>query len=167
MQILTNPSAQVAMMNTVFGNPAGVISAPDWTAIDRQMNIIESEFHELKLAVAARRIHGVGGIRDGIADLNVTNLGMAHVLGVDSDADMLEVFKSNMSKLITNEDELAASIDKYGQWGVEVYAEGEYPRMCIKSVKDQTGSNGEFYKKGKFLKGINFKEPKLEADHVE
>lgn len=155
------PSVQVAVMNNAFGNPRGDITQPNWVAIDRQMDIISREFNELKLAVENRQIHGVGGIRDGIADLNVTNLGLAHIMGVDSDADMALVFESNMSKFCANADELDASIQKYAEIGVEVYAEGEYPRCCIKSAKDQTGTNGEFYKQGKFLKGINFQEPNL------
>lgn len=163
MNRMTNPFSFVALMNTTFGNPRGDVNNPDWVAIDRQMDIITREFNELKLAVDNRQIHGVGGIRDGIADLNVTNLGMAHIIGIDSDADMLEVFDSNMSKLCENESVLNASIDKYAAIGVEVYSEGEYPRKCIKSASDQTDTNGEFYKQGKFLKGVLFQEPKLAA----
>ena len=163
MNRMTNPFSFVSLMNTIFGNPRGNVKEPNWVAIDRQMAIIESEFNELKDAVARRQIHGVKGMRDGIADLNVTNLGMAHILGIDSDADMLEVFDSNMSKLCENESVLNASIDKYAAIGIEVYSEGEYPRKCIKSASDQTDTNGETYKKGKFLKGVLFREPVLDA----
>ncbi len=151
----------IKVMNNAFGNPEGDVNNPNWTKIDRQFRIIEKEFEELKLAIERRQIHGVGGIRDGIADLNVTNLGLAHIIGVDSDDDMDEVFNSNMSKFCANDEELKASVGKYAKIGVEVYAEGEYPQVCIKSAKEQTGTNGETYTQGKFLKGINFKEPNL------
>ena len=162
MKDMTRPSVQVAMMNSAFGNPAGDVNNPNWEAIERQMAIISKEHDELVLAVQNRQIHGVQGIRDGIADLNVTNLGLAHIAGIDTDADMAVVFESNMSKFCTNDSELHASQQKYANIGVDTYAEGEYPRKCIKSAKDQTATTGEFFKQGKFLKGINFKEPNLD-----
>lgn len=159
MNHLATPFAAVSFMNAAFGNPKGDLANPNWDAIDRQLAIIKSEFNELCAAVEARNITLV---RDGIADVEVTNLGLAHILGIDSDADMGAVFRSNMSKFVTSDAELIASVEKYAAIEVEVYEEGEYPRKCIKSAKDQTGTNGEFYKKGKFLKGVNFKEPVFE-----
>lgn len=154
-----NPFTLISAMNSAFGNKMGDINNPNWEAIDRQMKIIESEFNELRDAVAARDMRL---IRDGVGDVTVTNLGLAHIVGFDHDADQVRIFESNMSKFCANDSELHASMQKYAGIGVEVYAEGEFPQKCLKSAKDQTGTNGEFYKKGKFLKGINFKEPVFE-----
>lgn len=158
---ITKPSVQVAQMNEAFGNGVGDPANINWEAVDRQMAIIESEFNELKAGVQTRTLHGAKGIRDGVADVNVTVLGLAHVIGFNSDKDMLEVYNSNMSKLCVNAEELAATQKKYAEIGVVTYTGGEFPHAWVKSALDQTGSNGEFYKKGKFLKGINFKEPNL------
>ncbi len=161
-----NPFDQVSHMNSAFGNPKGVMAQPDWEALGRQYKILESEFKELGLALDRRQMHGPGGVRDGVADVNVVNLGVAHIAGIDSDTDMLEVFESNMSKMCTNAEELQATVVKYNNLGLEVVTYPNYPLAYVKSAKDQTGNDGEFYKQGKFLKGINFQEPKLEAPNV-
>lgn len=158
---ITRPSVQVGQMNEAFGNERGNPGEVNWEAVDRQMAIIESEFNELKEGVMTRTLHGAKGIRDGVADVQVTAIGMAHIIGFDSDKDMLEVYNSNMSKLCVTQEELVATQKKYADIGVVTYVGGELPRAFVKSALDQTGSNGEFYKKGKFLKGINFKEPNL------
>jgi hypothetical protein len=43
-----------------------------------------------------------------------------------------------------------------------VYAGGELPEAYIKSSKDQEGKDGKFYPAHKFLKSINWHEPKLD-----
>lgn len=153
---LTRMSGQVADMNTAFGNPRGDRLVPDWDHLERQYDLIRHELEELGKELKARNMRGM---RDGGCDVLVTALGLYHLMGYNSEADMIAVYLSNMSKFCKTEEEIVATEAKYAAIGLSTYREGEFPRMYLKAAHDYEDAAGNKYKKGKFLKGINFKEP--------
>lgn len=77
-----------------------------------------------------------------------------------------EVHDSNMSKLISQEEDKVKALSYYYDLGFQpddLYLHGDYPTMCIK-VKRDIKLNGKFYPEGKFLKNmVTFKEPDFSA----
>ncbi|MCO4756612.1 MAG: nucleoside triphosphate pyrophosphohydrolase family protein [Oceanospirillaceae bacterium] len=149
----------VSFLNTVFGNQKGEYGTPNWEKAAKQLHLIQEELAELVEGIEKQ---DVTEVRDAIADVLVTTYGMAHILGIDADADMAAVQESNLSKLCKTEDEIAQTLAYYeNEIGIEVYAGGELPKAFIKSAKDQNGKDSKFYPAHKFLKNINWHEPKL------
>lgn len=140
----------VAYLNRCFDVPQSRAAA------ELQIGLIEEELGELREALAD---NNTAEIRDGIADVLVTTYGLAHILGIDADLDMASVHESNMSKLCKDSEELSKTIAHYAALGVDVYAGGEEGAMWVKSSTDQTGADGKFYPKDKFLKCVNWKPP--------
>lgn len=121
----------VCAFNELIGNGFGAASIEQ---IDRQIQLIESEFTELlkgfdRLKQAAEWMGRVSGelevgvaakerddavieIRDGIADVLVTTYGLAHRMGIDADKDMTAVSTSNASKFFTGTEDEAAKVCK-------------------------------------------------------
>jgi hypothetical protein len=155
---LTRMSGQVAHMNNLFGNPKGDRNNIDWEVAQRQLKLIEHELEELKAAVTSRDVRG---LRDGACDVLVTTLGLTHRTGFNVEMDMVAVYLSNMSKFCKDSDELERTIIKYHNLGVQVVVEGEFPFRYVKAAHDHVDKDGNKYAKGKFLKGINFKEPEF------
>lgn len=149
----------VSNFNIAIGNPKGDRSNIAWERIERQLQLIEEEFEELKQAI--REVDEVE-LRDALCDTLVTTLGMYHISGFDADEDMLEVSDSNFSKLCMDAHESDATQDWYANIGVETHLFGEYPDMAIKVTNSVTGTDGKFYPAGKGLKNINWKEPRFE-----
>lgn len=150
----------VSYLNTVFGNLQGDLNNPDWGKAAKQLHLIQEELAEL---VEGIENHDVTEIRDAIADVLVTTYGMAHILGIEADKDMAAVQASNLSKLCKADSEVQDTLTYYqNEVGLEVYSGGELPEAYIKSGKDQTGKDGKFYPAHKFLKSINWHEPKLD-----
>lgn len=149
----------VSFLNTVFGNQKGEYGTPNWEKAAKQLHLIQEELAELVEGIEKQ---DVTEVRDAIADVLVITYGMAHILGIDADADMAAVQESNLSKLCKTEDEIAQTLAYYeNEVGIEVYAGGELPKAFIKSAKDQNGKDSKFYPAHKFLKNINWHEPKL------
>lgn len=151
--------SNVAHLNNVFGNPQGDPSKPNWGAIEKQLHLIKEEVKEFSEAVEADNWKKM---RDAVSDILVVTYGMAHIMGIDADADMQAVQDSNMSKLCTNSDEVQETLRYYyEEVGIKVFAEGLLPEVAIKSSENQTGTDGKFYPKGKFLKNTSWHEPRL------
>lgn len=98
-------------------------------------------------------------VEEDLADIVMWAMQIADITGYPALADMHAVYVSNMSKFCANQQELDATFDKYLALGVEVYAEGDFPTMCLKSSKDQKDINGDNYPQGKFLKGVKYQPP--------
>lgn len=163
----------VAAMNTAFGNPQGNYAAVDWDRIRKQCLSIPDEFGELMIALGAdptltkaavqhlkwtvsKAPNAVDpiGARDALCDIPVFALGAQHLMGVDGDADMAAVVGGVMTRFIKDEADKAATIAKHAANGItDVYFEGEYPTMIMKSASDQPDAP-----KGKFLKSASFQE---------
>lgn len=174
---MTTPTSfqLVAAMNTAFGNPRGNPSAINWERIRKQCLNIPDEFGELMIALgadptltkaavahlkwtvskaAASEVNPLG-VRDALCDIHVFGYGAHHLMGIDADADMRSVVSGVMTRFIKDDDDKAATIAKHAAAGVtDVYFEGEYPTMIMKSASDQPDAP-----KGKFLKSASYSEP--------
>lgn len=94
------------------------------------------------------------GVRDALCDIPVFATGAQHLMGVDGDRDMESVIDGVMSRFIKNDEDREATSAKHAANGItEVYFEGEYPNMVMKSAIDQPDAP-----KGKFLKSASFVE---------
>jgi hypothetical protein len=149
----------VSNFNTAIGNPKGDSTNIEWSRIERQLQLIEEEFEELKQAIRDR---DEVELRDAMCDTLVTTLGMYHISGFDADDDMAEVSDSNFSKLCMDVQESEATQVWYDNLGVETHLFGDYPDMAVKVTNSVKGTDGKFYPAGKGLKNINWKEPNFD-----
>jgi hypothetical protein len=162
-------------MNEAFGNPEGDPSNIDIDRIRSQCKNILDEFVELMVALGANKSRieaartsflaqlvfdskfedDISHVRDALIDIHVFAYGAHHLMGIDADRDMGSVISGVMSRFIKDEADKEATIAKHAAKGViEVYFEGEYPAMIMKSAVDQPDAP-----KGKFLKSASYKEP--------
>ncbi|RTE66486.1 hypothetical protein EH243_07785 [Amphritea opalescens] len=149
----------VSYLNTVFGNLKGDMQNPNWDKAGKQLHLIQEELAELVEGIDNK---DMSEVRDAVADILVVTYGMAHILGIDADTDMSAVQASNLSKLCKTDEEVEQTLAYYrNEVGLNVYSGGELPEAFIKSAEDQTGKDGKFYPGQKFLKCINWHEPKL------
>ena len=178
--VLNGPSnfMLVANMNNAFNNPKGFATAIDFNRIAKQSLSIADELAEVFVALGANkasaqlaahnfknnletlRKEGSGnvnldGARDGLTDIHVFAYGAHHLMGIDADRDMYSVVEGVMTRFIKDEADKEASIKFHAERGVtDVYFEGEYPVMVMKSASDQPDAP-----KDKFLKSVSYKEP--------
>lgn len=173
---MTKPTnhERVAQMNVAFGNPAGNPAAIDWSRVRSQCRNIADELGELFIAlgadpamvkyrVAALKLAAAVpvatidliGARDALCDIHVFGYGAHHMMGIDADADMAAVVDGVMTRFIKDDADKAATIAQHAAAGVtEVYFEGEYPTMVMKSAVDQPDAP-----RGKFLKSASYRLP--------
>lgn len=115
---------------------------------------IDGEVKELLTALHERNIDKV---RDALCDIMVFALGAYHFTGYDADADMAAVIAGVMTRFCKDQDALDRTIAKWAALGVtDVYTQGQFPRLCVKSGSDQKANNGDFCPKGKFLKSADY-----------
>lgn len=168
----------VGHMNNAFGNPKGFASNIDRDRIAKQSLNIADELAETfialganeKLAKAAASLFkldltmaltegkfsgnkvNVNGVRDGLSDIHVFAYGAHHLMGIDADQDLSSVIDGVMTRFIKDEDDKQATIAKHAANGItDVYFEGEYPTMIMKSSRDQPDAP-----QGKFLKSASY-----------
>jgi predicted HAD superfamily Cof-like phosphohydrolase len=155
---------KTSRINHIAGNLIGDPNNPDWAALERQINLIQSELDEAKDSLAKRDIET---LRDDVGDVLFTAYGLGHRAGFPVDEDFGEVCRSNMTKFDSNEDDAVGTVLKYEKIGVEARAT---PKVVIvdgvtktfyvtHSTKDQTGTDGRSYPGGKWLKSFRFEEP--------
>lgn len=162
---------RVAAMNIAFGNPKGNPKDIDFDRIRKQALNIADEFAELMIALGANASNikyavnnlkalasivthevDITDVRDALCDINVFSYGAQHLMGVDGDADMNAVLDGVMTRFIKNETDFAATLNMHNAKGVtEVYREGDYPTMVLKSATDQPDAP-----QGKFLKSASY-----------
>lgn len=166
---------KISYFNELIGNAHGA------GALQQQMKMIREEFEELvaglneyenimaiiekdgatkELAVAAH--DAFAEVRDGIADVLVTTYGLGHRAGLDCDADLDAVYKSNMSKFIKGDLKAAQDAgDEIGQrTGLELELQETAPGIwAITSLRDQLGLDGKEYPAGKLLKPSTYENP--------
>lgn len=175
----------VSNMNMAFGNrkghhvdfyypeALGRVRNQVWNILDEFGETLtalgyDADVVKIVLACAAKDIKAVGAdddkcnrdkARDGLCDINVFSYGAHHIMGYDADQDMRAVIAGVMSRFIKDEADKAATIAMHARKGVtEVYFEGEFPVMVMKSACDQPDAP-----KGKFLKSASYKEPRFVA----
>lgn len=163
----------VAAMNEAFGNPVGDPKNVNWNKIRSQFKNVFDEYCEGLVALGMddsavgdlKRTHDyylkqegsygfftgtpdAEAFRDASADIKVFVDGASHLAGYDGDADMHLVVDAVMTRFIKDPADKEATIALHAAKGVtEVYFEGEYPTMVMKSAVDQPDAP-----KGKFLK---------------
>lgn len=172
-------------MNEAFNNPKGNFNQLDIKRIRKQCANIFDEYCELLLALGAiddrvfQELHhyhvdvlnsfekpggtvDVDQIRDSLCDIQVFASGAQHLMGVNADDDMTEVVSKVMTRFIKSDEDKELTIKKHAAKGVtDVYFEGEYPTMVMKSASDQPDAP-----QGKFLKSASFQEPKFADPNV-
>jgi hypothetical protein len=162
----------VSVMNEAFGNPQGDPTNIDYDRIRAQCINIGHEFVELLNALGAdpyytnmllRITNDIGfsltadldAVRDALCDIHVFAYGAHHLMGIDANKDMATVVNAVMTRFVKDPQDQQETIDKHAAKGVrEVYFEGTYPTMIMKSAVDQPDAP-----KGKFLKSASYKEP--------
>lgn len=163
---------RVAQMNEAFGNPQGRPTAINLNAVRSQTRNILDEFCEIQTALGAdpaavQALRDAGkaiaytgeidleGVRDGLCDVHVFAYGAHHLMGIDADRDMNSVVDGVMTRFIKDEADKEATIALHAAKGVtDVYFEGDYPVMVMKSASDQPDAP-----KGKFLKSASYSQP--------
>ena len=127
--------------------------------LNNQIHLIDEEIQEIKDAITEGDWEG---LKDGIMDLLVVTYGLGYVTDIDCDKGLREVNRANMSKLCGSQDEVVATTGHYSKLGVEseTHLVGD-SLWAIKSTKDQTDVEGNFFPEGKFLKNVNWSEPDL------
>lgn len=165
----------VSMMNTAFGNPKGDPQNIDWTKVRRQFKNVGHEFCELLQALGLNKAcvenilsaidrntnpeqfteePNLHKVRDSSRDVVVFADGGHHLMGIDGDRDMRAVIDGVMTRFIKDDADLEATMATHAAAGVsEVYFEGEFPTMVMKSAADQPDAP-----KGKFLKSASYKD---------
>ena len=169
------PFQRVAEMNVGFGNPKGDPNNIDWARVQKQCLNIPDEVGELfskgfganeekvkklvtefkagLVAALGAKAPDVEETRDALADIQVFKDGAVHMMGYDGDRDMEDVVDGVMTRYIKDEADKQATIALHAAKGVtEVYFEGEFPKMVMKSAKDQPDAP-----KGKFLKSASYR----------
>lgn len=163
----------VSEMNTAFGNPKGDPNNIDWSRVRKQCLNIPDETGELFIALGADPVKvkaavkllkeagadvgplaviEVDEVRDALCDIPVFALGAQHFMGVNGDADMEAVVAGVMTRFIKDDADKEATIALHAAKGVtDVYFEGQYPTMIMKSASDQSDAP-----KGKFLKSASY-----------
>lgn len=159
-------------MNEAFGNRKGNPRDIDLDRVRSQTRNILDEFCEVQIALSASQeavqalrdaAKGIryseevklDDVRDGLCDIHVFAYGAHRLMGIDADRDMNSVVDGVMTRFIKDEADKQATIAKHAAKGVtEVYFEGEYPVMVVKSSVDQPDAP-----KGKFLKSASYSEP--------
>lgn len=160
-------------MNTAFGNPKGDYNNIDWTRILNQCKNLFDEYCELLEALG---IHSATlgllklehnlvlsydftndpqplEVRDALADIQVFKDGALHMMGVDGDADMHAVVDGVLTRFIKDEADREATMAMHAKKGVtSVTFEGDFPKMVMKSTRDQPDAP-----KGKFLKSASYR----------
>lgn len=157
----------VSDMNIAFGNPKGDPKRINGEKLLSQCKNLGKEYQELMAAFGIEieitykpRDPGhnvnVGDIRDALCDMNVFSLGAHHIMGYDANIDMELTVEAVMTRFCSTPEVLMETCKKYDAEGVEYYIEGQFPRVCLKSARDQGA--GE-YLKGKFLKAVGYRTP--------
>lgn len=106
-------------------------------------------------AIAANILSSVSVL---ITECYITSLG-AHV---NLDYDLKLATDAMISRLCTNEQAVIDTIEKYKAIGVDVVARPSkviVGSMAMIVDEDATGTDNEFYPKGKFVKSVEFHEP--------
>lgn len=165
---LRQPFDIVSEINNIAGNKTN----QGWDVVPRQMKVIDLEYNELKAAVESRDIEKM---RDGIADVLVTVLGLAHRTGINATEDFLSVTHALYSRFDLSPQTQEQTREKYAKIGVvtecrvvEYSGTAYYVTISAIDQYDNTEER-EFFPAGKWLKSVNTVSPafaQLPADNL-
>lgn len=123
-----------------------------------------------KIRDAIEHIDGVNVLPDKldalVAEAYAATYRIAEAYKIDVAVDQVAVYESNMSKFDLDKQTALAGVEKYSRMGVSVAIheipteeDGEtFTYYVLKSDQDQV-VDGKSYPSGKFLKGLNYKDP--------
>lgn len=156
---------KTAVINNIVGNHPGA----DWETLKVQADLIQSELNEIYEAIEERNIEKA---RDGVGDVLFTAYGFGHRANFPTDEDFEQVCVSNLTKFDLTEEDAEKTRQKYLAIGVQTYVEvlpytwtreeGHQETVLYyvtKSERNQIGTDGKDYPRGKYLKSTKFKEP--------
>jgi len=159
LSIASKMFEQVYAINELAGN----VRKQGHRSAQHQMDIIDLEVDELRDGIAANDLHE---IIDGVGDGLFTIIGLAGRYGFDAAEVLRRVNESQFSKFDKNMDDLLDTRTKYTRLGVETFfIKKEYQGETVyvtKVTETVTGTDGKVYLKGKWLKSVNFKEPRFD-----
>jgi len=146
---------KVVIFNKAIGNNARKKNETiTWELLEKESKMIQSEVDELNEAIKNKDINGV---KDALCDIHVFAYGTHFKLGYNADEDMNTVIDALYSRFCKTPEDLQATIEHHKQRGVDsVTVHGEYPFVYIKSAGDYPDAPT-----GKFLKSVNYCEPKF------
>jgi len=122
----------------------------DWTKLENNCKTINELYNTLMLYISDQNIQKVSTLLTLIQE-SVNKIASELLLNISE--DMQSVIDGVMTRFVKDEDDLKATIALHAAKGTtEVYTEGEYPKMILKSAKDQPDAP-----KGKFLKSASYK----------
>lgn len=156
---------EVLILNAAAGNQP---PAPEQleAQIMRQTRVDLAECLELLEAVS---LGAIGLLRDGLSDKRVTLNGFSTILPFSLSDDFAHTIENLFTRFDSSLEDAILTQQKYAQIGVATIIEknilidedGEHednPVYFVNKVEmDVTGTDGEFYPKGKFLKSVNFR----------
>lgn len=161
---------KVVDLNKGFGRATTSKAKICWTELNRQLDIIEEEFEELREAV--RHDHDWEEMKDAIGDVLVTTYGLGYVANIDCDKLMDNISNSNFSKFCRTQEEVAATVEYYDNLGVRVefvtvILDGAECVAVKSAAEHEYTENGKTKSipKGKLLKNINWNEPDLNVEN--
>jgi hypothetical protein len=131
-------------------------NADNWRCVEDDVDQLGSLLCNVSKAIAFK--HKVGFDANLRSLLNLA-LNSHYEMNINAVRDMRSVISALYSRFCKDSDSLILTLLKYKGLGVEVYHEGDFPRVCVKSAKDQVDKNGDRLPKGKFLKAHDFTEP--------
>lgn len=145
---------RIVKLNRHYRNIQGNPCLPNFEDFKDYSVNFEDEIEELQEALDKEDFDGV---RDALCDLVVYVFGGFYKLGVDANDDINTVVDSLYSRFIKNEQDLQDSLDYYYRKGIkDVSVEGEFPMKVIRSMQNYPDAP-----KGKVLKSVHYKQPKL------
>lgn len=152
---------KIETWSKVFGAP--VLDKPTVPSNDRQslsVRLIDEEFEEFKDALY-RDDDGYVDIKevaDALGDTLWVTIRAMMEFGLDPEAVIDEIYKSNMSKICKNKEEAEQTVAEYRERGIAAY----YSLVNAPDVPRRAGNNFWVVKResdDKILKSINWKEP--------
>lgn len=120
----------------------------------RQYDLLEIHFEDVK---DHHMVEEIPALLDTIATIISMAWDSLKIVGVLPILDMVSVINGVMTRFVKDEVDLEATKAKHAAKGItEVYTEGDFPTMILKSAIDQPDAP-----KGKFLKSASFSEPEF------
>lgn len=130
----------------------------DFNKVAHRMRHLQNAIHQLKnVDPSDEEFEG------GMAMVTTLLHALVDDLPFDVNQDMDEVYRSNMTKFDTSEDDYRKTVSKYHELGVELKLRKTQVRdqeyFVAISAYTQTDKNGKSIREGKFLKSYRFEEP--------
>ena len=142
---------KVQRWNSLVGVPFPKNEGPNIEDISLAVGLVEEELYELEDEIFAKDSeYDIAKIKKELGDLIFVVYGLAHRMGIDADDVLWKVWKSNMTKFCSTEEQAKETVLKYEQEGVDAYYMPMWDYFIVRRTKDD-----------KVLKGINYEEPAL------